>query len=90
MNNRTGIDLHQLHAVGIPIRGLPEDPPHQEGCVLIALITNGKSMKFAVIISTVDMYKSYCTMTHHRDDHGRWLFPKMKLFFFPKGSITSN
>ena len=90
MNNDIKIDLRQLHAVGVPVGGLPEDMPHRGGCVLFALITKGNSMKFAVAIGDMCVYDSYRTKTHHPGDRGSWLFRKMKLFFVPEGSIASG
>jgi len=57
------IDLRQLHAVGIPIGDLPENPPHRDGCALFALITSSNSMEFAVAIGDASMYNSYRTKT---------------------------
>jgi hypothetical protein len=90
MNNETGIDLHQLHAVGIPVGDLPEDPPRRDGCALFALITKDNSMEFTVAIGDVCMYDSYRTKTHHPGDCGSWLFRKMELFFVPECSIASG
>ncbi len=90
MNNETGIDLHRLHAVGIPVGDLPEDPPRRDGCGLFALITNSNSMEFAVAISDVCMYDSYRTKTNRPGDNGSWLFQKMELFFVPECSIASG
>ncbi len=90
MNNEVGIDLHQLHAVGVPVGDLPEHLPHRDGCALFALITNDNSMEFAVAIGDVGMYDSYRTKTHYPGDDGSWLFRKMELFFVPEGSIASG
>ncbi len=87
MNDNSTIDLHQLHAVGIPVGDLPEDLPHRDGCVLFALITNDNSMEFAVAIGDVCTYNSYRTKTHHYGDGGNWIFRKMELFFVPEGSL---
>jgi hypothetical protein len=90
MADNAKIDLHQLHAVGIPVGDLPEDLPRRDGCALFALITNDNSMEFAVAIGDVCMYNSYRTKTHHPGDCGNWLFRKMELFFVPEGLIASG
>ena len=83
MNNNRWISLCQLRKAGIPIVGLPKDPPRRKGCALVALITNGKPMKFAVVVDDPMSYGAYRSMTHHRGDMGNWIFGTMKLFFVP-------
>jgi hypothetical protein len=83
MNSTVAPSLEQVRNIGVPVGGLPDEPPTREGFGLVAIVTNSNGMQFVVAMSNEMIYRSYREMTKHAGDQGNWFFEKMELFFMP-------